>query len=74
MDEMNFTTAEMLEQVNKAIYSICVTGQSYKIGTRQVTRADLNTLYTMKKELQAELAATNNGLLDDCYVAIFDRR
>lgn len=74
MDKMNFTTTEMLEQVNKAIYSICVTGQSYKIGSRQVTRADLNILYKMKKELQAELAATNNGLLDDCYVAIFDRR
>ena len=29
---------QMLEQVNTAIYTICVGGQSYKIGSRQLTR------------------------------------
>ncbi len=67
---------EQLTQVESAITTILAGGQSYKIGSRQLTRADLNTLRAMKKELEAELAAseTNSNLLDDTYVAIFDGR
>lgn len=69
------TTAEMLDAVNKAIMAIAVGGQSYKIGSRQLTRADLKQLYAMKNDLTAQLAAENtSGLLDDCYVAVFSGR
>ena len=30
------TAQEMLTEVNNAIYAICVGGQSYKIGSRQL--------------------------------------
>lgn len=69
------TTSEMLDSINAAIMAITVGGQSYKIGSRALTRADLKQLYAMRNELTAELAAENSsGLLDDCYVAVFDGR
>lgn len=69
------TPAELLENVNNAIVAITVGGQSYKIGSRQLTRADLKELYKIKNDLQAQVAAENSGsLLDDCYTAIFDGR
>lgn len=69
------TTVDLLNQVNAAITAICVGGQSYKIGSRSLTRADLKQLYAMRNDLAAELAAENStGLLDDCYVAVFDGR
>lgn len=43
------TQEEQLEAVNKAIYTILVGGQSYKIGSRSLTRADLSELYAMQK-------------------------
>lgn len=68
------TAQEMLAEVNNAIYAICVGGQSYRMGSRQLNRADLNTLYKIKNDLMAQVAGTTQGLLDDCYVAEFDRR
>lgn len=69
------TTEDMLQQVNEAIMAIAVGGQSYKIGSRSLTRADLKQLYAIKNDLTAQLASKNSGsLLDDCYVAIFDGR
>lgn len=69
------TTEDMLQQVNEAIMAIAVGGQSYKIGSRSLTRADLKQLYAIKNDLTAQLASENSGsLLDDCYVAIFDGR
>lgn len=69
------TTQEMLDSVNQAIVAIAVGGQSYKIGSRSLTRADLKQLYNIKNDLTAQLAAQNSGgLLDDCYVAVFDGR
>lgn len=69
------TTQDMLQQVNSAIMAIAVGGQSYKIGSRSLTRADLKQLYAIKNDLTAQLASENSGgLLDDCYVAIFDGR
>jgi len=73
-EELNLSAGEMLTEVNKAIYTICVGGQSYKIGSRQLNRADLNTLYKIKNDLTAQVAAGTGNLLDDCYVAVFDRR
>lgn len=73
--ETNYTAREMLEEVNNAIYTVLVGGQSYKLGTRQMTRADLNLLYKMKNDLTAQIQSENgNRLLDDTYVAIFSGR
>ena len=68
-------TKEMLEEVNNAITAVLVGGQSYKIGSRNLTRADLKELYKMKNDLQAQLSrGTTGGLFDDCYVGVFDGR
>lgn len=69
------TAKDMLESVNQAIYAITVGGQSYKIGSRSLERADLKQLYAMRNDLMAQVASENStGLLDDCYVAMFDGR
>lgn len=67
---------ELLQQVEEAIKIITVTGQSYKLGSRSVTRADLSELREMRKELMQEVAAsesTGKGLLGFC-AAEFDGR
>lgn len=73
--ENNFTASQMLKEVNNAIYSVLVGGQSYKIGSRQLSRADLNLLYNMKNDLTAQIAAEGStSLLDDTFVAVFEGR
>lgn len=67
--------AEMLEQINAAITAVLSGGQSYKIGSRQLTRADLATLQAMRAELEAQITAGQaSPLLDRTYVAFFDGR
>lgn len=69
------STKDLLDAVNNAILAIAVGGQSYKIGSRSLTRGDLKQLYSIKNDLTAQLAAENSGdFLDDCYVAYFDGR
>lgn len=65
------SNAEMLSEINQAIVNILVGGQSYMIGSRKLTRADLSQLYKMRQDLEAQAAADENqsGLFDDCYVA-----
>ena len=63
-----------LEIVNEAIYAVLVGAQSYTIGSRKITRADLAQLYKMRQELEAGMNAetnANSGFLDDTYVAVF---
>lgn len=73
--ENKYTAAEMLGEVNNAIYTVLVGGQSYKIGTRQLTRADLNLLYKMKNDLMAQVQTEgSSNLLDDTYVSVFTGR
>ena len=74
MADITNTPAELLAQVNTAINTILVGGQSYKIGSRQLNRADLKELYAIRNDLQAQVAAGTPGLLDDCFVAVFDGR
>lgn len=75
MADQNYSTQDMLNKVNEAIMAIAVGGQSYKIGSRSLTRADLKQLYAMKNDLTAQLASeTSGGLFDDCFVGIFDGR
>ena len=50
------TVEQKLLEVNQAISNILVGGQAYKIGSRSLTRADLNTLLAMQRDLQAQLA------------------
>lgn len=74
-EEGQMTAAEMLQQVNDAITKVLIGGQSYQIGSRKLTRADLSMLRAMKKELQAEVNAEgSSSLLDNTYVAFFDGR
>lgn len=69
------TQEEQLEAVNKAIHTILVGGQSYKIGSRSLTRADLSELYAMQKALRSEIENDGDtGLLGDTSVAVFDGR
>lgn len=55
------TAAEQLTEVNTAINKILYGGQSYKIGSRSMTRADLSTLYAMKKELESAVNSETDG-------------
>ena len=66
--------AALLAEVEKAIRKILNGGQSYKIGTRSVTRADLSTLLSMRESLKAEAEPAEEGLLGRVSVAYFDRR
>ena len=71
----NTKAAEMLEQVNSAISAVLAGGQSYKIGSRSLTRADLSMLKAMRDDLEAQVVAgTPSHLLDRTYVAYFDGR
>lgn len=70
----NITAEEQLLEVNKAISNILVGGQGYKIGSRSLTRADLNTLLGMQRDLQAQLANQDAGLMDNTYLGIFEGR
>lgn len=66
---------DMLDQVNHAISNILMGGQSYTIGKRSLTRADLSKLYEMQEKLQAQsLAEESSDLLGDTYAAIFEGR
>lgn len=69
------TPAEELAAVNEAIHAVLVGGQSYKIGSRSLTRADLGLLFERQKQLQSLVADdAESALFGDTYVAIFDRR
>lgn len=67
---------QRLEQINKAIETILVGGQSYKIGSRSLTRADLGMLKSMREDLEAQQLDTDQSgpLLSRTCVAFFDGR
>ncbi len=71
---MDYTPTQRLAEVNAAISAILGGGQKYKIGTRELTRADLALLYQMQKELQAQVDEGAADLLDNTYVAVFKGR
>lgn len=69
------TPTEQLSVVNNAIYNILAGGQSYRIGTRQLTRANLALLYEMQTKLQSQIANCHDSpLLADTVVAVFEGR
>lgn len=71
---MTKSAEEQLIEVNQAIRNILVGGQGYKIGSRRLTRADLNTLLNMQRDLQAQLANQDVGLMDNTYLGVFEGR
>ena len=74
-EEQQLTAPQLLSKVNQAIVNIMVGGQSYQIGSRKLSRADLSTLRAMKKELEAQVNAEGSSeLLDNTYVAMFEGR
>ena len=70
------TAAQRLQLVNEAIEEIMIAGQSYKIGSRQLTRADLKQLRLLKNDLANEVAVEQSGgsLFTHTSVAMFDGR
>ena len=69
------TLAQRLLEVDTAIHAVLLGGQSYKLGTRSVTRADLALLRKMRDDLAAQLQTEENGnLLGGVVVAGFEGR
>lgn len=73
--EQTYDAKQRLAEVNKAIQAVLLGGQSYKLGSRSVTRADLALLRSMRDDLEAQLSAEDNSpLLSNTYVAFFEGR
>lgn len=74
-DFHEMTKEQQLAEVNKAIFAVLSGGQSYSIGSRSLTRADLSLLKEMREELEAELTSDSSSrLLDNTFVAFFEGR
>ena len=70
-----YTPQQRLTEVNKAIQAVLLGGQSYKLDSRSVTRADLALLKAMRDELEAAIASeAPTHLFGDTYVAFFEGR
>lgn len=70
-----FSNRELLSHVDAAIQNILVGGQSYRLGNRSLTRADLSLLRQMRGELLAqENAGTDGNLLPGTVAAFFETR
>lgn len=74
--ETGLTKRELKVQVEKAISAILLTGQTYSIGSRSLTRANITELRKLLSELEAEIAAEEAGspLLGNTYVGFFNGR
>lgn len=72
---MSYSPEERLNDINQAIQAVLLGGQSYKIGSRNLTRADLSLLRAMRDDLEAQLAADDNPhLVSNTYLAYFNTR
>lgn len=66
---------ELLSQVDAAIQTILVGGQSYRLGNRSLTRADLGILRQMRSELAAQVNGEEDSrLMPGTCVAFFEGR
>lgn len=70
------TPEELLQTVNEAIIAVTSGAQSYKIGSRSVTRANITELKNLRNELAAEVEAkkAGSGIFRDTYLASFEGR
>lgn len=64
----------LLREVEAAISTILKGGQSYKIGSRSLTRADLGTLMKMRDELLMQVQSGSGMLFGNTSVAFFEGR
>ena len=70
-----YTLERRLLEVNKAIEAVLLGGQSVKIGTRRVERADLSALRAMRDDLEAQMnEAAPSPLLARTYAVFFEGR
>lgn len=70
-----YDASALLAEVNKAIAAVAIGGQSYRIGSRQLTRANLTELKNMRADLTAQLAEDGSTtLFRNTFVAFFDGR
>lgn len=75
LNDTGLTPEELLKNVNQAIIAITVGGQSYTIGSRSLTRANLTELRNLKNDIEAQIASKDdNGLFGNTSVAYFDGR
>lgn len=51
----DYTPQQRLQEVNKAIQAVLLGGQSYKIGSRSLTRADLALLRAMRDDRSSSM-------------------
>ena len=74
--ETELTKRHLRAEVKTAIHAILTTGQSYTIGSRTLTRANITELRKLLASLDAEIAAEENDtpLLGGTYVGFFDGR
>lgn len=69
------TKTEMLAEVENAINAVMVGGQSYKIGSRSLTRADLGELKNWRNQLIQEVNAEQaSNLIGGTSVGVFSGR
>lgn len=65
----------LLSEVNKAIATVMVGGQSYKIGSRSLTRANLTELRNLRADLAAQVEEQGNtDFSRNTYAAFFEGR
>ena len=65
----------LLSEVNKAIATVMVGGQSYKIGSRSLTRANLTELHNLRADLAAQVEEQGNtDFFRSTYAAFFEGR
>ncbi len=70
-----YTSEALLAEVNKAIAAVMIGGQSYKIGSRSLTRANITELKNLRSELTAQIAEeSESSLFRNTSVAVFDGR
>ena len=63
MDTESMTKQQLYEEVDKAIHAILVGGQSYKIGSRSLTRANITELRKLRSDLAAEIATDRKSVV-----------
>ena len=65
----------LLSEVNKAIATVMVGGQSYKIGSRSLTRANLTELRNLRADLAAQVEEQGNtDFFRNTYAAFIEGR
>ena len=68
-------TGLTLDQVEEAITAIMEGGQSYKIGTRSLTRANLTELVSLRNQLKTESGSADaDSGLPGASIALFSGR